>query len=292
MKPNTSPWVLAASLLAFPSTLPAQTLTPSGSFLPGRTWSGYGWDSWRPVLADAVTSRLSVPGQSTTTQVYFHPTSPGYQVHSAWTGSFQVTGTSSASNAPGEDAGRLYHFNAESTAGVRALTGTTLGGTQQFFSQGGASTWTYDFSGLANGYLPEGTMLWLADLDSYSSSNQVEGPLSMTGDSGTGFLNLAWQGNLSNSASETRVPTITWDGSGTYMVDNTHPSGFFNNPNDLSVFYTTRNLTQLTVSSKSGSSASHSLFIYAPVVPIPEPSGVALLGFAGTLTLLRRRRER
>lgn len=293
MKPiSYTPVVLAAALLPFAQASYAQTaLTPSGDFISGQTWAGYSWNGWLPVLPDgAFTSRLTEPSQTISTEVYFHLTSPGYDLHPDWTGTFQVTGTASAGNQTNLQAGSLYHFNALSSAGARALTGPTLGGTQQFFERGGASTWVYDFSGLVNGSLPAGTMFWIYDMDAYPSSNLIEGPLTFQGDSPDPFLNLVWQGNLANSGQATVLPDVFWDSAGIYTMDNTHGSVFNNVSGDLSVFYTTRDLTELTVVSKSGGEANHSFFIYAPVLPIPEPSSALLLSLTATLTLLHRRR--
>lgn len=163
------------------------------------------------------------------------------------------------------------------------------------FFGSGDSTHTFDFSQMELGYLPAGTLLMVNDLEAYGSARVHEGPLSISSSATGQFLDWTYGGNLTNN-SLIQQPIVTWNAATSTWTVNPGTlapnAAAINNTADMNVFVTTQDLTSLTVSSRVGienPTASHTFMLYAPTVPIPEPSVGLLLGAVGLLGMVRRR---
>jgi hypothetical protein len=294
MKITTFPVLLAAALLGFSCSLNAQTtITPSGNVLDG-TWSGYYIGGSEPTSGTSSvtwTGAFPVGGVATET-ASFYSSNPDYALDPAWGGTFDITSTLTSGNLQYEhllvrnpasaNIGLAQNFLGDifSTTAVvlRARTGATTG----------SITYDFDFSGLVNGFLPKGTSLYLIDLDSGSGT---EGPLSITAGFNTQFMDYI--GQAGSGQTPPSLPTVTWNSAtGTYEFTQVPPQpGATGNLIDYSVFVTTEDLTTLSISSTQAG-GSHGVFFGAPVVPVPEPSGLLMLGVAGASFLLNRRRTK
>lgn len=308
MNPTASFLLLAAVLLAPVHTLPAQTvLTPSGNTVD-QVWSGYYYGSEpAPGTSSVVTEQFFTglgAANAISMQATFYSSDPGYVLAPGYGGSFSVTGVQNSQigsnfmpfrsvlargNPP------LLLEGAETMVGT-VLSSATLSWQSVNLNNLGSITYSLDFSGLEFGYLPAGSLFYVADLDRDNLTYNNEGPLSIstTTPGVTGHF-LDYIGQHADVATPA-FPTVTWDaGTGTYALTTTGTeTGVLTQQFDTTVFLTTQNLTSLTVTSSNniGGGPGHHLFISAPVVPVPEPSGALLITAAGLAALLCRRKSR
>lgn len=304
MKTTETPFLLAVTLLASASTLHAQQLTPSGNSVVGN-WTGWGITSVAPTAGVPGSSSgwragAETVGSSSILGASFlldTGVNPGYQINPAWQGSFGITTTKQSGPDSSAAATSLLSYGYSWGAGPYETAMTSVVGNQVSVgsasfvgsgSGGGAGTVSYDFSTMSQGYLPAGTLFYISDID----LGPDEGPLTITSNLSTAFLDFVNQGDYSVGGSVALYPQVTFDGgTGTYSVNDTSAVAG-NNSSDYSIFVTTENLTSLTVSSFiSAAAGSHTFRLAAPLVPVPEPSGALLAGMAGGLALLRRRRR-
>ncbi len=146
---------------------------------------------------------------------------------------------------------------------------------------------TFDFTGLENGVLPSGTILFFADVDIAGVENPiltaaVGSPLAWVDYLGFFQQNTTFPGETSSII----IPDPLTTDSLSYAFDTYGPDNNF----AINAFITTADITGLTVYNPPGEgSGSYQFGILAPT-PIPEPSGALLLGFTGLAALLRRGR--
>lgn len=297
--------VLAPALIASVHTLAAQTvLTPSGNTV-NQVWSGYYYGSEPEAGTSSVATQQFFTGlggaNAITQQATFYSSDPSYQLSPGYLGSFSVTGVQTSQTGSGYMPFRSVLARGNPSIlldGAETMAGSVLSSASLTWQSNssenlGSITYSLDFSGLEFGYLPAGSLFFVADMDRNNASIDNEGPLSIsTATPGVTGQYLDYIGQHADIGSPT-FPIVTWDfNTGTYAVDAVGEPGLFIQQFETTVFVTTHNLTNLTVSSSNSGSGNpgHHLFISAPVIPVPEPSGALLLGFTGALALLRRSR--
>lgn len=159
-------------------------------------------------------------------------------------------------------------------------------------SGGSIGTTTYDFSTLPDGYLPTGSYFDFSDLDHGSGTN--ESYTLYAYDTSGNPLALPWLNTVAQSGTgsgtggsiqTTDMPSYQWTTNSTYYFTGAAVPG---NPAIEVNLSNNQNIGSLVVTRDSN---FNSLSIGAPVVPVPEPSCVALFaGSFGVLFLLLRRR--
>jgi hypothetical protein len=146
---------------------------------------------------------------------------------------------------------------------------------------------TYDFTGMANGYLPAGALIMFADVDRTTLENPTLTGVIAAGGTGA-WLNSI--GNYSSSAATALTDifaNVSFDGTATYSLtaQGINDNG---NSNGYQVFQTTQNLTSFThYSYPDNGSGGYSLSLFA-ATSAPEPGTLALVGL-GLFGLLRRK---
>jgi hypothetical protein len=187
-----------------------------------------------------------------------------------------LTGTASA--YPGMAA--LGNFKTNSSFGEYASNN----GTTTEFSA------TYDFTGMANGYLPAGALIMFADVDRTGPENPT-----LTGTIAAGGIGpwLNFVGNYSANAATALTDifaNVTFDGTSTYTLaaQGINDNG---NSNGYQVFQTTQNLTSFThYSTPDNGSGGYSLSLFA-ATSAPEPGTLVLVG-TGLFGLLHHCRKK
>lgn len=285
-----SPFVTSvATLLVFVPFGVAQAqvlLAPTGQSLDGY-WVGFNF-------SDPLATRFVDEGSSVGSLDLYFEAPEGYYVTPGWGGAF--TGSLQSHNTgteTGVDAGFVRYnpgpiWLSDLTNEYLAASGTFLGSSSGVVALDGSTTWTYNFASMDLGYLPAGTPIYIGDLDTTSGG---EGPIYISSNVSTQFMDLTWQGDAWNGGTPGNVtpPNVYWDSLvGEFSVV---AAGAGNNETDVTLFVTTENLTSLTFSTNLRSSAgSHAVFIAAPALPVPEPSGALLIALTGSFALLRRNR--
>ena len=260
------------------------------AFGSGPVASGTIWGTLRGNAADpAAPTSLTLPDGR------FYADNAGLSVASGWGGTFTVQSTLTAGHVG--DSASFYRYLDSDGVFAGSDAAATIGNVSNYsaltFVGSGDTTHTFDFTQMELGYLPAGTMLLVSDLEAYGSARTYEGPLKISSNLSTQFLDWTYGGNL-NTESLVHQSLVTWDaGTASWTLDPgilAPNAAAINNSSDINVFITTENLTSLTVSSRvdiANASASHTFMIYAPTVP--EPSSVLLGGLTGLMFFRRRR---
>lgn len=279
----------------------ADTPAGSGNYVQS-VWAG-------PVFSDGVVpsgttwgtlrGNATEPAAPVTVEIpdgRFYTADPLLAIAPGWGGRFSIESTLTAGYV-GDNTSYYRYLSSASFPG--SDTATVIGSISNYssltFFGSGDSTHTFDFSQMELGYLPSGTMIVVNDLEAYGSATTYEGPLSITSNVAGEFLDWTYGGNLINDTL-IRQPIVSWDSTTSTWTINpgtlSPNAAAINNSSDTNVFVTTQNLTSLTVTSRvaiQNPTASHSFFVYAPTVPVPEPSVGLLLGTVSLIGLVRRR---
>ena len=159
-------------------------------------------------------------------------------------------------------------------------------------SSAGIGTWTIslDFTGLANGYLPSGTLLSFIDTGDDSMGNDAETTILTAGLVGGGTEEWMTEIDYSLGLGVRDQPAPVWRGGNTYDVGLETPK-LATGSAEYSVVQTTKNIETLVIQLTQGpGGGAHGFEIHAPTM-IPEPAGIGLLLAAMLLTLGPRRRR-
>lgn len=283
-----TPVVLSAALLSAASPIKAQsTLDPTGRVLGGY-WGGWEvagsqWGSNPTTTGNYYFDQLTTSGVEVTSGGAF--SAPvGYIVDPSWAGTFTVTGEKTSSSGAARAAYISEYLTLSASEGV--VVEGVLGQTSFVYStNSGGADYTLDFTGLTNGYLPAGTIIFAR------GRYDVGDAFTISSDLTTPYLEYLSDEYLYQSASYPAgaIAEITFDaGIYSYGIISQIPSNA--STGAPAVFVTTENLQSLTFSA-GGLTDAHNISIFAPLIPVPEPSGTLLVGLTGSLALLRRRRS-
>ncbi len=165
-------------------------------------------------------------------------------------------------------------------------------GTQRFNFRGDGTaptTWTleFDFTTLANGFLPAGTLLAFTDIDGVNTDGEM---LTITAalESGTNDPFLAFLDRNDNEG-EFMDEAVHNPLSNSYTFDDADPPGA---DNDSVAYLTTENIDTLTIVANQGNvGGAYGFKIAAPSgpIPIPEPATAFLVSMSFLIVARRRR---
>ncbi|GEM_PF-867828 len=226
-----------------------------------------------------------------------HSYIPSYlELDANWMGagqmSYQMNDANTSSNASHAVADRVTEFHDFNPGTLPTQSGRVYDvyGRGHFSYSGGTDpgghSWTvsYDFSGMANGYLPAGTLIGFVDIDGIANNGESV-LLGATLQSGG---NTAWLSNppydFANGATQDQQTESTYNvGNNTY---------YFNGPNSTNtsssaiLYQTTQNITSISLDLTHGTGGSYGMKFMAPLVPVTfnvTPTDPTCTGNDGTI---------